>query len=165
MTELPLGPTVSVNVLGVRTAKTLAVLVIPWDVVTPMRPVVAPCGTTAVTPPPASTVKLAGVPLNATAVVAANPFPVMVTLCPGGPLIGWKVTIVGGTVGLGVGLGRAVGVTVLSGAGDGVRDGLAVGVGMAGQPLNALSTPRTSSATLTSPSLLVSKAEQAVSGA
>jgi hypothetical protein len=72
------------------------VVLIPGSVVTPMRPLVAPAGTTAVTEVAELTVKLAaGRPLKVTCVVPARLVPVSVMLLPMGPLAGLKLVTVG----------------------------------------------------------------------
>jgi hypothetical protein len=83
-----------VGALGVI-VKLLALVAVPSGVVTLMGPVVAPLGTVAVIDVAEFTVKLALVPLNATAVAPAKFMPVIVTLVPTGPPVGEKLVIVG----------------------------------------------------------------------
>ena len=78
------------------TLKLVALVAVPADVVTVMRPVVAPVGTVARIEVSEFTVKLAPTPLNATAVAPERFVPVMVTAAPTAPLVGVKLVIVGG---------------------------------------------------------------------
>jgi hypothetical protein len=69
---------------------------VPPEVVTDQVPVVAPDGTVVVICVAEATVKVALVPLRATAVAPEKFVPVIVTLVPTGPLPGEKLVIVGG---------------------------------------------------------------------
>src|SRR2546428_1519846 len=81
---------------GVSTLNELALVAVPPGVVTLSGPVVAPAGTVVWTAVSEVTVKVALVPLNATAVAPVKPDPLIVTLVPTGPLVGVKLAIVGG---------------------------------------------------------------------
>lgn len=67
----------------------------PFEVTTVIGPVEAPCGTIAVTCASELIVNWADSPLNLTAVVPANPLPVITTDVPGGPLVGLKEAMAG----------------------------------------------------------------------
>src|SRR5204863_1243689 len=102
VTWVPTGPLVGVKELIVGgeavPVKLPALVAVPPGVVTLIDPEVAPLGTVAVIWVLVFTVKLAPVPLKATAVAPAKLFPVMVTEVPTGPLVGLKELIVGGAV-------------------------------------------------------------------
>ena len=78
------------------TVNAAALVAVPPGVVTLIRPVVAPVGTTAVILIAEFTVKLAGIPLKVTAIAPVNVVPLMVTLLPITPPVGVKLVIVGG---------------------------------------------------------------------
>jgi hypothetical protein len=88
----PAGACVTVNVDEL--------VALPFGVVTPIGPVVAPDGTAAVICESEFTVKAAGVPLNPTAVAPVKPLPVIVTDVPTGPLEGEKPLIEGAAGGV-----------------------------------------------------------------
>ena len=73
---------------GGGTVKLNADDIVPLGVVTETGPVVAPTGTVALITKLLSTVKVAGVALNVTAVAPVKPLPTMVTLEPGRPILG-----------------------------------------------------------------------------
>ncbi len=70
----------------------------PPLVTTVIFPVVAPVGTVVEICVSEFTVKVAAVPLKATAVVCVKPLPVMVTGVPTEPLVGLKLVIFGVTL-------------------------------------------------------------------
>src|SRR5947209_613086 len=70
------------------TVKLVALVAVPSGVVTAMASVVAPVGTVAVMEVSETTAKLAGSPLNLTAVAPVKFVPVIVTTVPTGPKIG-----------------------------------------------------------------------------
>ena len=69
---------------------------VPSGVVTVIGPLPAPAGTVVLTWVAEATVKVALVPLNATAVAPVRFVPVIVTAVPAAPLAGVKPVIVGG---------------------------------------------------------------------
>ena len=71
---------------------------VPADVVTEMRPVVAPAGTVVTIWVAVSDTMVAEVPLNATLVAPERFWPVMVTVVPAAPDVGLKPPIFGVTV-------------------------------------------------------------------
>jgi hypothetical protein len=98
VTVVPLAPLVGEKlvIVGPEITVKLAVLVtVPADPVTRIGPVVAPAGTTACMAVSDVTVKVAGVPLNVTAVTEERCVPLIVTLVPAAPLAGVKPVIVG----------------------------------------------------------------------
>src|SRR3989442_11888715 len=72
------------------TVKLVALVAVPSGVVTAMASVVAPVGTVAVMEVSETTAKLAGTPLNLTAVAPVKFVPVIVTTVPTGPKVGVK---------------------------------------------------------------------------
>ena len=84
-----------VGAAAAETVKLEALVADPLEVTTVIGPVEAPCGTIAVTCASELTVNWADSPLNLTAVVPANPLPVITTDVPGGPLVGLKDAIAG----------------------------------------------------------------------
>jgi hypothetical protein len=76
--------------------KLFVLVALPPGVVTLSGPVVADGGTVAWIAVSEATVKLALVPLNATAVAPVKFAPLIVTMVPTGPLVGAKLVIVGG---------------------------------------------------------------------
>ena len=68
---------------------------VPPGVVTLIEPLVAPAGTVALIDVADTTLKMALVSLNFTAVAPMKFVPVMVTLVPTGPIVGEKLVIVG----------------------------------------------------------------------
>src|SRR2546428_3504669 len=80
---------------GVSTLNELALVAVPPGVVTLTGPVFAPAGTVAWIAVSEVTVKVALVPLNATAAAPVKLVPLIVTLVPTGPLVGEKPAIVG----------------------------------------------------------------------
>ena len=108
VTVVPTGPLageklVIVGALAVTT-KPLALVAVPPGVVTRIRPVVAPAGTSARIEVAESTMKPALTALKVTAVTPTKPVPLIVTIVPTGPLAGVKPVM----------LGAALNVTVLS---------------------------------------------------
>jgi hypothetical protein len=102
VTVAPTAPLVGENELMVGAAVELTVKLVelapvPLGVVTLILPVVAPPGTLVEIPVPETTVKVAGVPLNFTAVVPVKVNPVIVTAAPSAPLVGEKAVIFGVT--------------------------------------------------------------------
>jgi hypothetical protein len=87
---------VIVGVAAVVTVNDELLVAVPPEVVTDQVPVVAPDGTVVVICVAEATVKVALVPLRATAVAPEKFVPVIVTLVPTGPLPGEKLVIVGG---------------------------------------------------------------------
>ena len=85
-------------VVEVVAVKLLALVAVPPGVVTLIGPLVAPLGTVAVIWVLVFTVKLAPVPLKATAVAPVKLFPLMVTEVPTDPLLGLKELMVGGGI-------------------------------------------------------------------
>ena len=75
--------------------KLVALVAVPPAVVIAMGPVVAPTGGVAVIWVAESTVKLALVPLNRTAVAPVKFLPVIVTTVPTPPIVGEKPVMVG----------------------------------------------------------------------
>lgn len=80
------------------TVKLPALVALPSNVVTVMRPVVAPAGTVVVTVPELLTLNIAALPPNETAVVPVKLVPLIVTPVPPGPLAGAKEVMAGITV-------------------------------------------------------------------
>ena len=79
-------PTNDPGIVSVNTGVLVAVP--PPGVVTLIVPIVAPIGTIVVIVVEFTTVKVAAIPLNDTAVAPVKFMPVSVTLCPMGPLVG-----------------------------------------------------------------------------
>ena len=99
VTEVPTGPLVGANepITGAEmTVKALPLTPVPAPFVALMVPVVAPLGTVVSIRLSEATVKLAAVPLKATAVVPVKLLPVRVTAVPTAPLVGAKEAIAGG---------------------------------------------------------------------
>lgn len=71
---------------------------VPSNVLTVMRPVLAPKGTAAVIVPELLTVNVVPVPLNLTSVAPVKFVPVIVTLVPAVPIVGAKEVMTGVTV-------------------------------------------------------------------
>jgi hypothetical protein len=97
-TEVPAVPKAGVKELivgGVITVKLVLLWPVPAELVTVMRPVVAPGGTVAVMRVLEFTVKVAWAPLNVTEVTAVKFVPVMVTVVPAGPDVGVNDVTVG----------------------------------------------------------------------
>lgn len=84
-----------VGAADAETVKFEALVAPPFEVTTVIGPVEAPCGTIAVTCASELTVNWADSPLNLTAVVPANPLPVITTDVPGGPLVGLNEAMAG----------------------------------------------------------------------
>lgn len=101
-TDVPTGPLVGEKLLIVgaaRTVKLVKLVAVPYVVVTLMRPLEAPTGTSAVICVAELTVMLvAGVPLKLTLDEPSNPLPKTNTVVPTGPLAGAKVMLAGVTV-------------------------------------------------------------------
>jgi hypothetical protein len=99
VTSVPTGPLVGLNeaICGVTiTTKSLALLAVPSAFVTLIGPVLAPLGTTAVICVFETTLKpLAGIPLNATAVVPLKLLPLIVMLVPAIPWMGLNEVMTG----------------------------------------------------------------------
>src|SRR5207248_2551462 len=98
VTLVPTGPLVGEKLVIVgplTTVNELELVAVPPGVVTLSVPEVAPAGTVAWIAVAEVTVKLALVPLNATALAPVKPVPLIVTLVPTGPLVGEKLAIVG----------------------------------------------------------------------
>jgi len=91
-TVLPAGPAAGLTpVTEIEvTPNAIALVPVPPGAVTLIFPVVAPDGTTAVICVGESTVKLAALPLNLTAVAPVNDFPATVTEAPARPVRGEK---------------------------------------------------------------------------
>jgi len=120
VTLLPTCPPAGVKlaIIGGGTTVNEALLVaVPAGVVTLSCPVVADAGTVAWIAVSETTVKLALVPLIATAVAQVKFAPLIATLVPTGPLVGAKLAIVGGGITVNALLLVAVpaGVVTLSG--------------------------------------------------
>lgn len=102
ITLRPTLPCVGVNeviVDGGRTVKSVALVAVPAEFITVIRPVVAPTGTVAVIFVVDTTVKdAAAAPLNPTNVVAVKFVPLIVTTDPWPPIVGEKEVIVGAAV-------------------------------------------------------------------
>ena len=103
VTAVPTGPLageneVIVGPFGAVTVKSVALVAVPFAVVTVMRPVVAPVGTVVLISVAETTVKLAVVPLKRTLVAPVKFVPLTVTAVATGPLLGLKDVIVGGWV-------------------------------------------------------------------
>lgn len=75
--------------------KSVALVAVPAELLTVIRPVVAPAGTVAVILVEELTVNCADTPLNATEEMAVKLVPLMVTEVPGAPEAGVKDVIVG----------------------------------------------------------------------
>jgi hypothetical protein len=101
VTTVPRGPQLGEKPETVKvTVKFDALVTVPADVVTAILPVVAPFGTVAVIWVLLSTWKLAGLPLNLTAVAPVRFAPVIFTgVMPAAPLVGLKLEIFGWAVG------------------------------------------------------------------
>lgn len=98
VTEVPTGPDAGVNdvIVGATvTVKSVVLVPVPCDVVTVIRPVVAPEGTVVVICVGELTVKAALRPSNLTVIVPEKPVPVSTTDVPTGPLVGVKELITG----------------------------------------------------------------------
>ena len=98
VTEVPGGPEAGVNevIVGATvTVKSVALVPVPAEVVTVMRPVVAPEGTVVVICVGELTVNGALTPSNLTVIVPENPVPVSTTVVPTGPLVGVNEVITG----------------------------------------------------------------------
>jgi hypothetical protein len=78
------------------TMKVAVEVAVPFRVVTEMAPLLAPVGTVVVMEEELTTVKVAEIPLNFTAVAPVNLAPVRVTLVPAPPEVGVKLVIAGG---------------------------------------------------------------------
>src|SRR5713226_1305901 len=78
--------------------KVPALVAVPAAVVTEIRPVVAPAGTTVTIWMAVSETMVAGVPLKATSVAPRRLWPVIVTVVPTGPDVGANLPIRGVTV-------------------------------------------------------------------
>src|SRR5206468_562465 len=120
VTLVPTGPLVGeklVIVGALTTVNELELVAVPPGAVTLRGPEVAPAGTVAWIAVAEVTVKLALVPLNATAVAPVKLVPLIVTLVPTGPLVGEKLAIVGAltTVNEPVLVAVPAGVVTLSG--------------------------------------------------
>src|SRR5437867_3208759 len=105
VTEVPTGPLAGANELitgAEMTVKALPLTPVPAPFVALMVPVVAPLGTVVSIRLSEATVKLAAVPLKATAVVPVKLLPVRVTAVPTAPLVGANEAIAGGTEPAGV---------------------------------------------------------------
>jgi hypothetical protein len=99
VTEVPTGPLAGLKPLtagGSVTVKLPVLVAVPFGVVTPTGPLVAPAGTVAVIWLSLSTRKLAAVPLKSTVLAPVKPLPAIVTLVPTGPLAGLKPLTAGG---------------------------------------------------------------------
>src|SRR5438552_5998483 len=99
VTLVPTGPLLGVptrRASDLTTVNEPALVAVPPGVVTLSVPEVAPGGTVARMVVSEVTVKVALVPLNATALAPVKLVPLMVTLVPTGPLVGEKLAIVGG---------------------------------------------------------------------
>src|SRR5437764_6843783 len=90
VTPVPAAPKVGAKevMAGVTVKRVVVVKGLLLGVVTVMGPVVAPAGTVVVIVPELVTVKLAGTPLNETAVAPMKVAPEIVTLVPAGPKVG-----------------------------------------------------------------------------
>jgi hypothetical protein len=96
VTTVPTGPPPGVKLVMVGgTAKLVALVAVPFGVVTPSGPEVAVTGTVAAMAVSEVSVKTALVPLKVTAVAPVKEAPVIVTLVPPVPLVGVKLVIVG----------------------------------------------------------------------
>lgn len=98
LTLVPTGPVVGENEEMVGTAvtmKSVALVPVPFAVVTVIFPVFAPLGTTVVIRVAESTVKPAFVPPNFTVIAPVKSDPVKTTVVPTGPVVGEKELIVG----------------------------------------------------------------------
>ena len=95
----PPVPGVKLVIAGTSTMKEVAKIAVPPDVVTEIRPEVAPAGTVAVMRFSFTTVKLLTlVVLNLTAVAPVKPVPVKVTTSPVKPLADVKELMTGSTL-------------------------------------------------------------------
>jgi hypothetical protein len=100
LTDVPSPPDAGVKfvILGGGpevTVKAVSLVAVPPAVVTAITPVVARCGTIAVICVAESSVKVALVVLNVTAVVPVRSVPAIVTDVPTGPLAGEKLAMLG----------------------------------------------------------------------
>jgi len=98
VTLVPTGPLAGAKpeiAGGTSTVNELVLVAVPPGLVTLHGPVVAPAGTVAWTAVSEVTVKVAAVPLKATAVAPVKPDPLIVTLVPASPLVGEKPEIAG----------------------------------------------------------------------
>ena len=96
--EVPTTPLLGLKLVIVgaaTTVKLVALVAVPPAVVTVTGPLLAPAGTVAVIIVAELTVKVAALPLNATAVAPLKLVPVTVTDIPTPPLAGLNVVIVG----------------------------------------------------------------------
>lgn len=102
-TVVPGGPLVGANEVTVGmfsvTTKSVALMPVPFEVVTEILPVLAPAGTVAFRTLLLWRVELAETPLNLTAMTLLYPLPSMVTSVPTGPLVGVKLATVGAFAG------------------------------------------------------------------
>jgi hypothetical protein len=99
VTSVPTGPFAGVNEVmtnGGSTVKFVALKPVPSEFVALINPVEAPIGTVARICVSESTLKTAGMPLKATAVVPSKALPVIVTSVVALPLSGVKEAIAGG---------------------------------------------------------------------
>jgi hypothetical protein len=102
-TFVPTGPLAGLNELTVGglpppppvTVKLVALVPVPFGVVTAIGPIAAPLGTVALTLVSELNVNDADVPLNFTADTPVKPVPVIETFVPTGPLVGLKDETVG----------------------------------------------------------------------
>ena len=96
-TWVPTGPLAGEKlvIFGPNTLKSVELWPVPDGVTTEIRPVVAPGGTVVVILPSLTTVNVALVPLNLTAVAPVKPEPRTATFVPIGPLVGEKLSIAG----------------------------------------------------------------------
>lgn len=100
VTEVPTGPLAGLKLLIVgacNTVKLVPLVATPPAVVTDIGPVVAAEGTVAIIFIPLN-LKLALIPLKATRVAPFRLLPLMVTAAPTPPIVGEKLTIVGGAL-------------------------------------------------------------------
>jgi hypothetical protein len=100
VTVVPTLPLVGLKLVIVGAApvtlKSVALVAVPAGVVSVILPVVAPLGTTALTFPLSTNVKVAAVPLNFTELTPVKFVPWIATVVPTLPLAGLKLVIVGG---------------------------------------------------------------------
>jgi hypothetical protein len=108
VTTVPTGPIAGVNdeIVGAGcggggfvTVKLDPLVAVPPEVVTVIKPLVAPDGTVAVICVSESTVNKADVPLNVTEVAPVKAVPVIVTDVPTSPIVGVNNEIVGAGAG------------------------------------------------------------------
>src|SRR5438067_321136 len=99
LTTVPTGPRIGLKLVMTggnnSTLKSEVLVAVPADVVTVMRPVVAPFGTMVEICVSLPMVNVAVVPLNLTAVVPVKLIPVIVTPVPTAPAIGVKLRMTG----------------------------------------------------------------------